>query len=73
MNEIHSFNKFSICRTDGGDYVAEHDDGRTIIILSPTDSDEHKRAIDWITDTGRTEDDFICSETNIIDGVTDDA
>lgn len=59
MQEIHSFDRFSIVRSIGGDYYAESANG-DILIMSPSGSEEHLRAIEWIEWPGpRTEEEFI--------------
>ena len=57
--EIHSFESFSICRSVGGDYYAEMDDGTEVLLLSPSGSDEHRHEIYWIESPNRTASDFV--------------
>ena len=59
MQEIHSFDSFSISRSTGGDYYAETDDGRNVLLLSPSGSCEHAAAEKWICSGNRTAADFL--------------
>ena len=58
MQELHSFDKFSVSRSFGGDYYIKMDNGDEILILSPSGSDEHTRMSEWIESPDRAAGDF---------------
>ena len=59
MQEIHSFNRFSISSSIGGDFYAESNAG-DILIYSPTGSNESLLAVEGIyAQHPRTEEEFL--------------
>ncbi len=58
LTELHHFSKFSISRSFGGDYYAELDTGKTVLLLSPNGSDESNQAADWHESSDRIESDY---------------
>jgi len=58
MKLIHEFKNLSVCRSIGGDYYIENDNGDMILILSASGSDEDKILIKWMESDSRIESDF---------------
>ena len=54
---IQEWPNYSLVRSAGGDYYIENDNGDYTLLISPTESEEHKHYVDFISDPARTEHD----------------
>ena len=58
LNEIHSFDKFSIGESSSGDIYKEHDDGMVELLISSSGSQEHESIVAWMKSPDRVQEDF---------------